>query len=540
MTRPAADPGFGPEAGSSLVAAVVLGMAIATATVGLVVATEQARATSERERDRSLALAAAEAGIAEATARLIADPEFASAAASGADLGDPALRRWVGLEGGTAYRYGIVVSHGVVTVRARGRAGPIERAVEVDLRPRGLADVHRLVDVEVTDPHVVPGTVVAACDRPLWADPPRSSDCPHAVYAGPEVVAGSLHTNDVLLVSGAPHFESSVSTAWLGDDEEPGAATLWRAVGEDAGPTFRRSPRHHGRIDLPASIGALDLPDDGVCHYHGPTLLRFAGTELRVWSPGSLDPAPGAPSTSTACGGGALGGRVTVAHPPSGVVRIHPGRGGCSAHPLGLDPVEEHDGGYGCASGDAFVWGHYEGRLSVVADGDVHLVWDVGPVDVGLTSTDVLGVIAGGSVIVRRPVSRPVRGSAPYGRNLVFAGPGIPPFGDHPLDAPTAVPTSWVAPAIEAHLVALGRSIRIQNPSRGQRNSGTLTVTGSLAQRYRGPFELPIPGSTVVSGYPSVLAPRAAPLRAAPPGFPTLGDGTWVQVGWRETDPGAP
>lgn len=522
------------EQGAALVATVVLGMAVATTATLLIAVTESERLASERARDRIVALAAAEAGVAEASTRIVADPDYAAGAAEGRDVGDPALLRWVPLEGTAAYRYDLAVTEDVVTVTARGRAGTVERRLEVALRPRGFADLHRFTDVEVTDPHVVPGTTVAGCDRTSWSDPPRVAGCPEAVYGPTEVLGGDVHTNDVLLVRGQPAFTGSVSTAWIGGSSDPTGGALWRAADASAAPSFRHPPRHHGVIALPAGLAAIPIPEVGVCHYHGPTLVRLDGDRMRVWSPGSSDPLPGAPPTSVACGAGLLGGRVTVGLPAAGIVRVHPARSGCAVHPLGLASSEEHNGGYGCANGDVLIWGTYDGALTVLAEHDAHVVWDVRPADAGRGSDDALGIVAGRSIVVRRPVSPPIRGSAPYGRNLAVAGPGIAPFGSHPLDSPTAAASAWTAPHIDAHLLALGRSVRIQNPARGQRNAGTLFVRGSIAQRFRGPFELPIPGTTIVTGYASVTEPRVGVLRAAPPAFPRLDDGTWVTVGWRE------
>lgn len=522
------------EEGAALVASIVLGIAVATAAALLVTVTESERVASARARDRIVALSAAEAGLAEASARIVADPDYAAGAAEGRDVGDPALRRWVPLGGTAAYRYDLAVADDVVTVAARGRAGTVERRLEVSLRPRGFADLHRFTDVEVTDPHVVPGATVAGCDRTRWADPPRVAGCPEAAYGPIEVLGGDVHTNDVLLVRGQPAFTGSVSTAWIGEPDDPTGGALWRGADATAAPSFRHLPRHHGAIALPAGIAAIPIPEDGVCHFHGPTLVRLDGDRMRVWSPASSDPLPGAPPTSAACGAGLLGARVTVGLPAAGIVRVHPARSGCTVHPLGLASSEEHNGGYGCANGDVLIWGTYDGALTVLAEDDAHVVWDLRPADAGRGSDDALGIVAGRSIVVRRPVSPPIRGSAPFGRNLAVAGPGIAPFGSHPLDSPTAAASAWNSPHIDAHLLALGRSVRIQNPARGQRNSGTLLVRGSLAQRFRGPFELPIPGTTVVTGYASATVPRDGLRRGIPPAFPRLDDGTWVTIAWRE------
>lgn len=520
-----------------LVAVVVVGVAIAVGATSLVSVAAQSRTTSERARDRVLALAAAEVSVAEATARLASDPDYLRSAADGVDVGDPGLRGWVAGEDGSQRRHLVrTAADGMVEVIARGRAGAVERVVEVRLRPRTFADVHRFTDVEAFDPHVTPGATPTDCARHRWASPPRATSCPEARYGPSEVVGGRVHSNDVVVVAGTPRFRGRVSTAWLGSAGDPRSGTLWVAGDAAAAPEFRRGIHHDGLLPLP-SVGAIETPPGG-CDYHGPTLIRLNGTSMRVWSPGSAQPAPGAPATTAACGAGALGARVTVPLPASGVVRVHRRASGCTTHPLGLGSAEDFDGGYDCAAGDAFVWGTYDGRLTVIAADDAHLVWDVVAADDGPWSDDALGIIAGRGLVLRRPVTAPVRGSAPLGRNVAFAGPGIAPFGPFPLDAPNASAMTWESPRVEAHLMALGRSLRIQNPARGQRHTGVVRLRGSVAQRFRGPLELEVrssSGSLIgVTGYPSDLAPRAAVTLVAPPAFPRLGDGSWVTISWRE------
>lgn len=524
-----------------MVAALLLALSAAVAAAALTASAGTAVEHSLRVRDRAVALAAAEAGVEEVRARLAADPALAADLAAGAAVDGPTSPGWVAIgDTGASLRYATeVVGPGEVRVRADGRAGsgpgPARRRVEVLLRARTLADLHRFTDLEVLDPTVTPGASELECARYRFDPVARGAACREVLVGPTETVAGDLHTNDVLRIAGTPRFLGRVTTSWVGPDDDV-TSPRWQGLDAAAAPDFALPPVTRPPVDLAAPWP--DLPADA-CRYAGPTLVRLLGDRMRVWSP--LSVAAGSEPPSAACGGpggGDLADRTEVALPPSGVVHVAAAGTACTLHPLGLSSTDDDSGGYGCAAGDVFVWGTYDGRLTIVADGDVHLVWDVVAADPGPGSDDALGLVAGRSVVLRRLVSAPLRPSAPYGRNLPSAGPGLAPFGAHPLDAPVATATVWQAPRIDAHLVARGRSFRIQNPFRGQQHTGVLALRGSVAQRYRGPLlgEILSSSGAVLArtGYPAVLAPRGAGLRAVPPAFPAVPWLGWTVLERRE------
>jgi len=184
---------------------------------------------------------------------------------------------------------------------------------------------------------------------------------------------------------------------------------------------------------------------------------------------------------------------VTVELPPRTLIEVvRDPLHDCVDHPLGIEHGEDTERDWWCSGGDAFVWGRYRGAHTVLAEDYVQIVWDLEPGDsAGAESAlgnDLLGLVAGDSIVLRRPVGRPVRRTAPYGLNLAFSGPGIAPFGAYPLDAPTAVPMTWDEPRIVASLAALRGSVGVQNPFRGQVHPGPVRLEGSLAMRFRGVF----------------------------------------------------
>lgn len=545
MTRERDDRQVGAgEGGSALIAAVLLALTAVIAATTLTAAARGVTTVSTRARDRAVALAAAEAGVEEVRALLAVDPGLLEDLAAGGAVRTRST--WVPIgDAGAAFRYDVeAIGPQEVRVRSTGRAGPgsdrVQHHVDARLRARTLADLHRFTDLEVLDPTVTPGATELDCARYRYDDIPRAATCREVAVGPTETVEGDLHTNDVLRVVGAPRFLGRVTTSWVGPPNDPDGPR-WQAVDPSAAPDFALPPTTRPPLDLAAALP--ELPIDA-CRYHGPTLVRLLGDRMRVWSPQSVSGGTVAPTA--ACGGpggGDLSGRTEVDLPPSGILHVAPAATPCTAHPLGLSSAEDDAGGYGCSAGDVFVWGTYDGALTIVADGDVHLVWDVLAEDRGPTSDDSLGLIAGRSIVVRRLVSAPQRPSAPYGRNLPIAGPGIAPFGAHPLDAPVPSPAIWQAPRIDAHLVARSRSFRIQNPFRGQQHTGVLELRGSVAQRYRGPIlgEILSTSGAVLArtGYPADLAPRAVGPEVRPPRFPGHPSLGWMVLAW-ESGPRVP
>ena len=217
----------------------------------------------------------------------------------------------------------------------------------------------------------------------------------------------------------------------------------------------------------------------------------------------------------------------------------------CAVHPLGIPTDEDMIAAQRCGDGSAYVWGTTAGARTVVAEDDVQIVWDVGP-DLGVADPATsdegrVGLVAGGSVVLRHPVGPPLRVVAPFGTDLAFAGPGIPPFGAFPADAPTPVASRWESPRITAALVALGGSVRVQNPDAGTVSDVPIQVVGSVVQRFVGPTGWEHRDGTGAvqgrSGRTLRVVHDAGLGRRPPPGLPRLGDGRLRVVDWEEVLP---
>jgi hypothetical protein len=199
----------------------------------------------------------------------------------------------------------------------------------------------------------------------------------------------------------------------------------------------------------------------------------------------------------------------------------------CGVHPLGITEDDDNDLERVCFAGDVFVWGDYAGRRAVVAHDDVVIVHDVVR-GAGQGDEAVLALVAGDSVVLRRPVGPTLRVVAPFGTNRPFGGSDTVPFGTWPLDAPLQVSAVWDAPVIEASLVALRGSVRIENPAWGQEHAGRVTIRGSVAQRFRGTFrwERRTASGALQArmGYEHDLFYDHSLLERLPPGLPDIGE----------------
>lgn len=401
------------------------------------------------------------------------------------------------------------------------------------IRPLVSADLLWLNEHRALDP-ALQGLPRAACVAPLGSAErdPGCRDLPVAASR----FDGAMHANEGLVLSDGATIRAPASTALLiaGEDGRP-TPTLGPGTTEAlAGAPF--SLIYRTELRLPRRISDVSGASGVTCRFRGPTLLRLDGPMLHVRSPRSF-PRTGEstdPDAVIGCQGldrAQLEDWASVTLPSSAIVEVvRDPLHDCVSHPLGVPPDEDTERSWTCTAGDAFVWGRYAGRRTIRAEDRVQIVWDVEPqADPDLAEgdeSDLLGLVAGDSIVLRRPVGPAVRRLAPFGRNLPVSGPGLPPFGEGPLAAPTLEEAAWEAPRIVAALAALRGSIGVQNPFRGERNHGPVTVVGSMAARFPGVFSWDIVnrrGDVVAStGYQLDIATDARLQVAVPPGLPHL------------------
>ncbi len=393
------------------------------------------------------------------------------------------------------------------------------------VRPRLTIDHLWLTEHQAIDPVLHQGVRVG-CTYPE-GDHRRSDTC-RTLTLGPLDLDGPAHSNEALVFAQGTTYRSDVTTSVPLD----GAHAVAQAS-EAVGPF---GIAHRPQLRMPRSLAAMRVDGSVTCRFRGPTSLRFVPGGVRVRSPRSV-PRPGDTAegmTPLGCVGIDLARLDTVLQVPlpSGAVIeiVDDPVTSCAEHPLGLEHDEDADRAWGCSSGDAFVWGDASDGHTVLAEHNIQIVWDLIAEDV---DGAVMGLVAGDSIVLRRPVGRPIRRVAPYGRNIAFAGPGIPPFGSAPLDAPTSQPATWESPRLDAALAALRGSVAIQNPLLGEPHAGPVTLRGSLASRFTPLLRWEHRGRTgaivATTGYELDLSYASALGHRGPPAMP-MTDGARLRI----------
>lgn len=456
------------ESGSAVVAALALAVVLAvvagTVTARSVGAIQGAAALHDRVHARSIAEDVLHAAI-------FATDELATRLDVGVDGIGPHLRELsdtiVGSAAqGDAVKVDVRTDRDAIHVRVDATVGTAIATATAKLRPRSSADLAWLAESSARDP-MLQRLPRIACTWPV-GDERRHPACRDMPLPTGDV-GGHVHSND---------------SVFLGPDGPKNARVT-------SSSTSAIGAAHRSEVMLPRDASTGLSGRVPTCRFRGPTLLRFDGPRVRVTSPRSVirSDDPEGPERAIGCLGidrALLAGVVVVELPSDAIIEIVDDEASdCVLHPLGLDIHEDQERAWRCDAGDAFVWGRYIGSRSVVAHGSIQLVWDLEPGDAsaprGLADADVLGLVAGESIVLRRPIGRhPVtlrQGALP------FAGPGIAPFGAYPLDAPSPVATEWNAPKVVAAMVALRGSFAPQNSATGP-PSGPITIIGSVAARF--------------------------------------------------------
>ena len=500
---------------------------------------EQARTIAEEQL--MLTLAALDAGGAEADVRSggAVDHTVHRVLAPDLDAGRPGGNVIVAVmsraDRGHDVRQGLNVS---VTVEV----GTARHVASATVRPVVSIDHLLHSEFEVVDP-VLRGQSRASCAA-TRSEGEIASGCLGTVV-GPGRFDGPVHSNDAIVLAPGTTFTSILTTSHLavGAGGRIGPA-LW---GEDVAQAPGAAPfslQHRSELSLPRRTRDVLEGATVTCRLRGPTLLRFDGPRVRITSPlsvpraGDVAPEAAAVEDTIGCLGidrAGLAGVVVAELPPQAIIEVvrDPAMD-CVDHPLGLASGEDTERDWWCNGGDAFVWGRYQHARTVVAEDNVQIVWNLEPGDASSPQlageADLLGLVAGDSIVLRRPVGRPVRRVAPFGLNLAFAGAQQPPFGAHPLDAPNATTTTWDSPRIVAALAALRGSVTVQNPFRGQPHPGPLRFVGSQASRFRGvlAWEERNSSGTLIGtmGYPTEWSYDRRFVSTGPPAMPLTGDGT--------------
>lgn len=423
-----------------------------------------------------------------------------------------------GSDGAARFRYEVdtstYMSNGLIRLRSTGAVGNDTRSVVASITQEGFIKFLYWTDYEISSTTVNTATCKnnnwnTALNRLKYGWEGRSdSQCSVIQFSPADVIDGPMYTNDHMNICGA-RFNDVVYTMTTKTPK----FTTPSGCGSPSFAVAGSPTTPATRIDLPPTNAEMkrevryDLPDDVPspgCLYTGPTSVTFTSDgHMQVRSPwtrftqvaGSGSTAGqnnasrcGTPGTASGQLGSAAGAKVPVVEGNIVFVQDVPsvttdvnytaqtaanktamcGASNDSTNGLGYPTTNETaaTGTYSCTAGDVFVSGVLSGHTTVAAENNVWVVGDITYKDSG---DDILGLVGQSSVTVWHPV----KGS---GTSATYLKPGNR--------------------TINAAILSVTGTFTVQNYDQGNKRVGTLTVNGSIAQKYRGPV-----GTTAPSGY---------------------------------------
>jgi hypothetical protein len=486
--------------------------------------------TARRATEWNQAFAAAEAGVDDYVARLNQDDNYwrtvdcangalrgATTRSNGCGWTSATTPGWLGVPGAdrAQFHYDVDVSEtpvdGTIDVVSTGRVGEVTRSIEVTLRRGGFGEFLYYTDYETQDPADMANPVddAVACTRYLWGSPARShTRCGRIDFVTGDRINGPLHSNDTMAVRGTPTFQGTVTTSTpacrpAANGTPPPATRCYFKVDSSTSPKFLKGIAYRSPVDIPDSIGDLRQYVDRTqtttpgCLYTGPTRIVFNPTvgnatpTMKVWSNWSTVSAlnPGCAGTQV----GAATWPRTVTVPQNNLIMVQdvpsgqtaPASGKCAdgaigdGYPVAGDYNQLLLNDSNCRYGTVLVEGTLKGRVTISADNDIVITDDL-TYQGGQNGTDALGLVAENSVQIYHPISTAcTRYKDNDNKKECLAwGPGTTN-----LKAPDGAYNT--NPTVHASILTLQHSFEVQVYDKGP-ELGTLTLYGSIAQRFRG------------------------------------------------------
>ncbi|MFC8191333.1 hypothetical protein ACFUMH_06670 [Cellulomonas sp. NPDC057328] len=569
------------ERGAALI--LVLGITVLLSgliVAGIAYATGAAR-QSQRDQSWNAALAAAYAGVEEYESRLAADLTYFSygnpaapfSASSNVSLppstsANPAFGvgptgTWAtvaGSGGDAQFRYEVdsssFYSEGILRVRSTGRVGTSTRSIVADLKQRGFIDFLYFTDYETSDPQASNPSSTLNCA--IYYYEGSRPGCNVIYFGGADDINGPMHSNDAIQTNGKAEFNGKVTTTYKASSGK----NYLRDSGTTA-PVFKyptTDPQHVSKIGMPATNAEIrketrpDLPDEVPnpgCLYTGPTKITFhANGTMTVVSPwtkhtnakgngtaGLAEAKCGSPgSAGLAKRDGSTYVGQTLDVPKNLVVYVQnvptlstdvnahtgntppfpsPGATACatSSNSIGfplkgaypsVSETPPFSKAYECRAGDLFVEGTLKGRATLAAEKYVYVTGDIAYTDKGFGG-DMLGLVGNDAVWVWNPVNGSGNTLLPDNRR------------------------------IDAAILSVAHTFMVQNYNKDSGdNKGTLTVTGAIAQKFRGPVGTGS-GASMSTGFAKNYNYDERFRQTAPPKFlspvtTTYGVNVWVEV----------
>ncbi len=508
---------------------------------------------SHHDQNWNAALAAAEAGIDDYVFRLNDNGNYWQYNATNPPPdGNQAFTKYVQVSGSkttSKFRYDVdtskLATNGTIAISSTGRVGNAARTVRASLRRRSFLDYLYFTDYETVDPALYTGSPFTPAQAQTYCalhyyggfgnqrDEPSRSDfnfdsdsngkyCADIVFVAADKINGPMHTNDAFMVCGTPEFLGDTSTSWTGS-----GGVRYRDGCPTSHPVFANpgDPVYATPLTMPPSNSSIKASTDsgtGGCLYTGPTRIKLlANGQMTVNSPFSKQ------TNNAACPKNG-----TAPLPTDGVIYVQnvPSTSsdpnyanGCPysvngrSHPLGM-PISNDKNTYGCRNGDVFIEGSLNGQLTVAAENNIEITWNL-QYNSGVSGTDLLGLIANNFIEVYHPVRCSSGTSSGCNLNANF-----------PNETPRNA--TFSSPTIQAAMLSLSHSIRVQEWAVGA-PLGTLHVNGVIAQRYRGPVGTNS-GGTIVSGFVKDYNYDLRLKYLSPPKFLDPVASQWGIVTWAE------
>jgi type II secretory pathway pseudopilin PulG len=484
------------QRGFTMITVMLAMMMIGTFAIGAYTAANGNIPMARADQDRHRAYEAAQAGVAWYSAQLARDSSYWTQCAV---PGVPVVQRWsgTGTDTRTGHYYTIpgtdeqfvielmpapgytscstaapeksMLDGGNLRIRATGLARGGKRQVVATLRRKTFLNYIYFTDRETLAPAAYaayPGYSVS------WANAnctgvrsQRNSSCLNIQFAGTDYIEGPLHTNDEsLLICNSPTFGRDKGDAIeiVGAGPNPTQATVFKASSGCS-----NSPNIQGKL-IP-NAATLDLPPSNAQLSSVADYTFKGNTCLNSQSDGTIQVINtsnngGLSTIQALCSSGVV--TATIPNRASTVVYVDNTSSGCTAD---YDYVQKYDNPKSC--GDVMVRGTNPNAVTVAARNDVIVGGDLLDSGSGIT-----GLIANNFVRVYHP--RKTDGSC----------------GDGPY------PAGWSKPNnIDAAILALSQSFIVDNWDCGTPR-GKLTVTGTIAQKWRGPVGTSS-GGAAATGY---------------------------------------
>jgi Tfp pilus assembly protein PilX len=479
------------ERGFTMIAVMIVMTVATVVATGTMLAAQHDLPFSKASSDRKQAYAAAEAGVEYYLYQLTKDNDYWTRCTN---VPDPAPvnqsganpRKWRSLVGtkseytiellpavgancveGSADTTMLDQATGTIKIRATGKSGDTTRSIVAEFRRKSFLDFLYFTDFETFSPEAYEDAGVRAslltnnyCDEYRNFRPNRdgSQPCAKIQFISDDKNLGPFHTNDDILACGnytlgrnaADNIEIAGPNRW----QNPGTSSTC-----DAG-----EPNLQGTLDFPAVRLPMPTTNANVKNKAAPA-YTFTGRTWIYLHDGKMD------VTTWPSPSGAKYEQKNLQPPTNGVISVK--NGSCTNR---QPPVRQsYDEPRGCAN--VTVWGTYDRSLTITSEKDIIVGSPVDPAnsyrpkystgaDLKRSGDVVLGLIADNFVRVSHAVNRDDDGDCQGNRAA--------PDGKVMRDI-----------TIEAAILSLNHSFIADNHDCGE--LGTLSVTGAIAQRYRGP-----------------------------------------------------